>query len=83
MDVRVIEFRNAQGSTFTRDSSVVEVTVQGDMFIIKRPHPNPNFAYADTGYFIGNTLHLTATLDYRVRWGTPLRSVNFAYRIAQ
>jgi hypothetical protein len=81
-DVRVLKQAYSGGSTLTRDSTIVEVKIEGSRFIVHRPHPNPALAYTDTGSLTNGTLILPTTLDYRAQLGgVPLKNVQLIYRV--
>lgn len=81
MDVRVFREVFPGGFQLTRDSTVVNVEVQGSRWIIHRPHPNPSLAYTDTGTVSEGVLTVPTTLDYRATKGVDLKRVQLVYTV--
>ena len=83
MDIRIFLMENATGAVEVKDSTVVDVEVSDTSFIVRRPHPNPQLARVDTGYFVGNLLVVPTVLDYRISMDVPLTHALLNYAITR
>jgi hypothetical protein len=82
-DVRVLRETYPGGFALSRDSTIVDVEISGNRYIIRRPHPNPALARTDTGTIDNGLLIVPTTLDYRAQMGVDLKRVELKYTIAQ
>lgn len=86
MDIRILrEIMNDGSGTvvFTKDSTIVDVEVRDTTFVLTRSRPVLARATEDTGHFVDGRLVIATDIDYRIRYGMPIRRMLLSYQITR
>jgi hypothetical protein len=89
MDIRVLRqvVKNAEGLpsgvVFRKDSTLVDAEVRDTTLVIRRSAPNKTLSGIDTGYFVGDRLVMSTTLDYLATFGIPRRTILLTYQLSR